>query len=180
MTAKTTTEVYSVRLPAPTVIRGSLALRDSQFDLSRLTSGCVLDDQTVDLPRKSDTSEIVDDQQMVVHDVIMASPTRAYVLTSGPWAGWWRIDTTTATRPEPSEIVGELTPVPDTVMHVAIRASDLRIDDMIYASGLPQGRQARILDIVPASMDGRDPSLLLRTEFGWYVWRRPFVHVAAL
>lgn len=181
MTDRKMTEIYTVRLPAPTVIRGSLALRDPQsFDLACLTSGCPIDDQTVDLPRQSDAGIDNDPQTCIIHDVIMASPTRAYVLLAGPWDGWWRIDTTSAVAPEHSEVIGELTPVPDTVTHLAIRASELRVDDLIYASGLPTGQQARVLDIVSTPSNGRDPALFIRTEYGWYVWRRSFVHVDAL
>lgn len=186
MTSETAqTQIYERRLPAPDAIRGVLALHaPNDFDLACLVSGYILTDH-IDPPRSpasltNTEGTDTDTDALTVRDVVRASPTRAYVLLSGTWMGWWRIDTGSVPMPKRSEVLGELTPVPDARSFTIIRSSDLRIDDLIYASGLPNGIEARILDVIAVHSDGRGPSLLLRTEFGWFIWRRAFAHVAAL
>lgn len=170
-----------MRLPAPTVIRGSIAIRDpGAVDMQLIGPGYRLEDQIFDLPSLGDAPPDDAHTMLTVRDMVRASETRVYVLLAGPWDGWWRIDACQTPAPDRSEIVGELTPVPDCRSYLVIPASQLRVDDLIYASGLPEGIATRVLDVVHDHDGGRCSPVLLRTVFGWYSWHRTFAHVANL
>lgn len=173
------TRVYDIRLPAPNVVRGVLAVRDpSCFDIAVLASGYVLTAETFDLPPAVDDSGDVDGSRLIVRGVVHASAIRAYVLLVD---GWWRIDVGMVGEPARSDVVGELTPLPDMRSFLAIQTTELRVDDLVYVSGLPGGcTSVRVLDVIFRSDDGRGPYALVRTVYGWFLWRRPFIHVDRL
>jgi len=181
MISDTVTRVYDTRLPAPTVIRGVLGLHaPHDFDLACLVPGYDLVTELFDLPKTPE--HLVDPETFRICDVVVASPTRTYVLLSaGPWEGWWRIDTRSVREPDQAEILGELTPLPGVGCFAVVQTAELRVDDLMYASGLPDGHiQVRILDVIFRSDDGRGEYALVRTPHGWYRWRRHFAHVANL
>jgi hypothetical protein len=181
------TETYSMRLPAPSLIRGALALHaPHDFDLACLAPGYQLTKKVFDLPLESehlvDATVKREVDVFTVQAVVVASPSRAYVLLlTAPWKGWWRIDTVVCDQPDRSQVLGELTPLPFCGIYSAIKAEDLRVDDVIYVSGIPNGRtQVRVLDLVVGSSDGRGEYVLIRTSYGWFLWRHSFIHVATL
>jgi hypothetical protein len=175
-----TTRIYGVRLPASPLIRGVLAPRDPErVDLGTLRAGAVLTAEDYDLPSIDDVMAWTDPKVMEpfgILDVIQASHTRCYVLLG---CGWWRVDTELPQVPERSEIVGELTPVPNPFVHLTFASHELRVDDLMYVSGLPGGMtEGRVLDVIFMSGDGRGPLVLVRFESGWFMWRQRFVQVA--
>jgi hypothetical protein len=184
------TEIYDTRYPSPSVIRGTIALRSpSGFDLSTLAPGHVLTEENFDLPKLSTVGNSGNPGTFVISSIIYASSTRVYVLLASDGYGWWRIDTTRPTEPERTEIRGELTPIPGAQALLTIATDDLRVDDLLYASGLPAWEEqaptpgpvcTRVLDLITAPDDGRGPAVLIRTAHGWFVWRQRFVQVANL
>lgn len=174
-----TTELYVQRLPSPTAIRGALS-PTTNIDLSSVVPGFRLTTDQFDIPMWDEPIMTPgEEHEIFVREVLRASATRAYVLLSpGYWDGWWRIDTQQAQLPSRSDVVGELTPVPNAQALATIPARELRIDDLMYVSGIPETSQVRVLDVIFMPDDGTGTSLLIRTRFGWFVWRREFAHVA--
>lgn len=168
------TRTYTRRLPASQTIVGCLAVKpDVPLELEQVQAGQTLD------PDLFETGVVIspDGTYPTVVDVVAASPTRAYVLLS---SGWWRIDAELPDVPPREEWVGELTPLPNPGVYHTISVGDLRIDDIMHASGLPGGQtEVRVCDLGRVD-DGRGPVTVVRTAYGWFVWRQRHVQIAAL
>lgn len=161
--AMLTYQVYERRLPAPQAIVGAL----------QVTSVDIGEGDDITKVAKRVPDGVLGDGMGIVRDVIRASESRSYVLLG---MGWWRVDSAECVPPPPVGVTGELTCPPLPMSVPVISALDLRVDDVLYASGLPRAC-ARVLDVVH-SCDGRGLVTYVRLDDGWWLVRMPTLSVA--
>lgn len=166
---------YRVRLPAPESIVGVIRAYLSDPAVIDVAPGAELPNGW--FPADADETATLAPPDVAIDAVVDArgySAGRWYVHTG---SGWWRLETAEpdSERLAHDMIVGEITPANLPVSVPAVAVGDLRIDDIMYASGWGSPVGQRVIDVVRSGQ-----STNVRVESGWYRWSRPFVRVASL